>query len=163
MLEELKVYLVTAAEQYPEPFRPSGAGPDRDGLEPAPTWAGDTIAAHGRIFELTSAVGPCRRAPYIYWWSEAEAEAHWAAGSSALFLGDLRQAETHYWDALAPIASSFPLGCDARTCPTATAITGSTLNAAGPASITLGDDSRNRSLSGWWRVVPGIALNCRCE
>ncbi len=37
--------LVTAAEQYPEPRRLSGAGPDREGWEPAPTWAGDVIAA----------------------------------------------------------------------------------------------------------------------
>ncbi|MDQ3762914.1 MAG: hypothetical protein M3460_15070 [Actinomycetota bacterium] len=36
---------MTAAEQYPELRRLSGTGPDRDGLEPAPTWAGDMTAA----------------------------------------------------------------------------------------------------------------------
>lgn len=55
-----KVYLVTAAEQYPEHRQPSGAGPDRDGLEPAPTWAGDTIAAQrfGSPEEIRAALLP---------------------------------------------------------------------------------------------------------
>ena len=55
-----KVHLVTAAEHYPEPRRPSAAGPDRDGLEPAPMWAGDTIAAQrfGSPEEIRAALLP---------------------------------------------------------------------------------------------------------
>ena len=54
------MYLVTATEQYPEPRQSSGAGPDRDGLEPAPTWAGDTIAAQrfGSPEEIRAALLP---------------------------------------------------------------------------------------------------------
>lgn len=54
-----KVHLVTAAERYPEPS-PLAAGPDRDGLEPAPMWAGDTIAAQrfGSPEEIRAALLP---------------------------------------------------------------------------------------------------------
>ncbi|MGH3913150.1 MAG: hypothetical protein ACRDTC_07040, partial [Pseudonocardiaceae bacterium] len=62
--------------------------------------------ARGRMFELAGAVNPAAEPPYIYWWSDAEA--HAAAGSSALFLGKPRQAEVHYRDALVCIAPSFP-------------------------------------------------------
>jgi Family of unknown function (DUF6247) len=58
--QRTKVYLVTAAEQYPEPRRLSGAGLDRDGLEPAPTWVGDAIAAQrfGSPEEIRAALLP---------------------------------------------------------------------------------------------------------
>jgi hypothetical protein len=36
---------VTVAEHHPEPSRPSLTGSDRDGLEPAPKWAGGAVAA----------------------------------------------------------------------------------------------------------------------
>lgn len=62
--------------------------------------------AQGRMFELTAAVDPDAEPPYIYWWSDASA--HLAAGSSALFLGQPRQAEAHYRDALALMAPSYP-------------------------------------------------------
>jgi len=39
------VWVVTAAEQHPQPSRPTAPAPDGDGLEPAPTWVGDTVAA----------------------------------------------------------------------------------------------------------------------
>ncbi|MGH3931306.1 MAG: hypothetical protein ACRDTF_15200, partial [Pseudonocardiaceae bacterium] len=71
--------------------------------------AGDAATAaraQGRMFELTAAIDPAAEPPYIYWWSEAEAHSH--AGSSALNLGNPRQAEAHYRDALARIAPSFP-------------------------------------------------------
>ncbi|MGH3938576.1 MAG: hypothetical protein ACRDTG_08045 [Pseudonocardiaceae bacterium] len=68
--------------------------------------ASTAARAQGRMFELTAAVDPAVEPPYIYWWSEAEAHSH--AGSSALLLGNPRQAETHYRDALARIAPSFP-------------------------------------------------------
>jgi hypothetical protein len=61
-----RVCLVTAAEQCPEPRRPSGAGPDRDGLEGAPTWAGDTIAAQrfGSPEEIRAALLPEQSAEF---------------------------------------------------------------------------------------------------
>lgn len=62
--------------------------------------------AQDRMFELTAAMDPTAEPPYIYWWSDAEA--HLAAGSSALVLGRPRQAEAHYRDALASLAPSFP-------------------------------------------------------
>jgi Family of unknown function (DUF6247) len=54
------VFLVTAAEQYPEPSRPSAVGSDHDELEPAPTWVGDTVAARrfGSPEEIRAAVLP---------------------------------------------------------------------------------------------------------
>ena len=36
---------MTAAAHYPEPHRPSAADSDVDGVEAAPEWAGDAIAA----------------------------------------------------------------------------------------------------------------------
>ena len=36
---------MTAAAHYPEPLRPSAADSDVDGVEPAPEWVGDAIAA----------------------------------------------------------------------------------------------------------------------
>ncbi|MGQ0775922.1 MAG: hypothetical protein ACT4NY_16135, partial [Pseudonocardiales bacterium] len=71
--------------------------------------AGDAttaVRAQGRMFELTAAVDPAVEPPYIYWWSDACA--HSTAGSSALALGNPRQAEKHYRDALARIDPSFP-------------------------------------------------------
>ncbi|MGH3913855.1 MAG: hypothetical protein ACRDTC_10665 [Pseudonocardiaceae bacterium] len=68
--------------------------------------ASTAARAQGRMFELTAAVDPAVEPPYIYWWSEAEAHSH--AGSSALNLGNPRQAESHYRDALTRIAPSFP-------------------------------------------------------
>lgn len=52
--------LVTAAEQYPEPGRPSAVDSDRDELEPAPTWVGDTVAARrfGSPEEIRAALLP---------------------------------------------------------------------------------------------------------
>ncbi len=51
---------MTAAEQHPEPRRPSETDPDYDGLELAPTWAGDTIAARrfGSPEEIRAALLP---------------------------------------------------------------------------------------------------------
>lgn len=62
--------------------------------------------AQGRMFDLTDGMDPAAEPPFIYWWSDAEARL--AAGSSALVLGQHRQAEAHYRDALARIAPSFP-------------------------------------------------------
>jgi len=39
------VCVVTAAEHHPEPIRPSAASLDLDGLQPAPPWVGDMVAA----------------------------------------------------------------------------------------------------------------------
>ncbi|MGH3905686.1 MAG: hypothetical protein ACRDTE_16105 [Pseudonocardiaceae bacterium] len=58
------------------------------------------------MFELTAAVDPAAEPPYIYWWSNAEA--HWTAGRSALSLGQPRDADAHFRDALSCIAPSFP-------------------------------------------------------
>ncbi|MGH4016323.1 MAG: hypothetical protein ACRDSL_20840 [Pseudonocardiaceae bacterium] len=62
--------------------------------------------AQGRMFELTATVDPAAEPPYIYWWSDAEAQL--TAGGSALSLGRPREAEAHYRDALARIDPSFP-------------------------------------------------------
>lgn len=40
----VRLWVVTAAEQPPEPRRTAQA-PEGDGLEPVPTWVGDTVAA----------------------------------------------------------------------------------------------------------------------
>ena len=55
-----RVCLVTAAEQDPEPSRPSAVDSDRDDLEPAPTWVGDTVAAQrfGSPEEIRAALLP---------------------------------------------------------------------------------------------------------
>lgn len=58
------------------------------------------------MFEHTAKVDPTTEPPYIYWWSDAEA--HWTAGRSALSLGQPRDAEAHFRDALGRIAPSFP-------------------------------------------------------
>jgi hypothetical protein len=71
--------------------------------------AGDSATvtrAQGRMFELTAQVDPEAEPPYIYWWSASDAHAH--AGLSALALGNPREAEAHYRDALARVAPSFP-------------------------------------------------------
>ncbi|MGH3866655.1 MAG: DUF6247 family protein [Pseudonocardiaceae bacterium] len=51
---------MTAAEQYSEPSRPSAVGSDRDELESAPTWVGDTVAAQrfGSPEEIRAALLP---------------------------------------------------------------------------------------------------------
>ena len=74
----IKVYLVTATEQYPEPRQSPGAGPDRDGLEPAPTWAGDTIAAQrfGSPEEIRAALLPEQLAEFDDAFNAALAIAH---------------------------------------------------------------------------------------
>lgn len=63
--------------------------------------------AQGRMFELTAATDPAAEPPYIYWWSDAEA--HWAAGTAALHLGNARRAEQSFRSAVGRIAPSFPL------------------------------------------------------
>ncbi|MGQ0779296.1 MAG: hypothetical protein ACT4NY_33590 [Pseudonocardiales bacterium] len=70
--------------------------------------AGEAAAAdraQGRMFELMAAVDPATEPPYIYWWSEGEA--HYHAGQSAQALGDSRQAEKHYRNALSRLDPSF--------------------------------------------------------
>lgn len=51
---------MTAAEQHPDPSRPAVPAPDGDGLEPAPTWVGDTVAAQrfGSPEEIRAALLP---------------------------------------------------------------------------------------------------------
>lgn len=51
---------MTAAEQFPDPSRPSAAGSDCDELEPGPTWVGDTVAAQrfGSPEEIRAALLP---------------------------------------------------------------------------------------------------------
>ncbi len=78
-------------------------------LASSAAYAGDAIAAdraQGRMFELTAAVDPATEPAWIYWWSDAEA--HYNAGQSALALGNPRQAETHFRNALARLHPSFP-------------------------------------------------------
>ncbi|MGH3812004.1 MAG: hypothetical protein ACRDUV_06045, partial [Pseudonocardiaceae bacterium] len=53
-----------------------------------------------------AAVDPAAEPPYIYWWSDAQAYA--TGGSSTLAVGQPRQAEAHFRDALACISPAFP-------------------------------------------------------
>lgn len=54
---------MTAAEKYLEPSHQSAAGPDSEELEPAPSWAGDTVAAQrfGSPEEIRAALLPEQR------------------------------------------------------------------------------------------------------
>ncbi|MGH3902663.1 MAG: hypothetical protein ACRDTE_00430 [Pseudonocardiaceae bacterium] len=103
------VRLAESALAGAKDLTPAMQGSIQSQLACAAARAGDKTTAaraRGRMFEFTAAVDPAVEPSYIYWWSDAEAHGH--AGESALDLGNPRQAEMHFRDALSRIAPSFP-------------------------------------------------------